>query len=98
MLDEGDPSVCLVPSNRGGRWRDSGRLVRGRWRFAMGRGDARHRLVRLHVMEDEIAGNADRDRVTERRHLADGEPRDLAEEPVHGPASPLGLLTGAAFI
>jgi len=61
----------------------------------MGRRDARHRIVRLHVMDDEIAGDADRDRVAERRHLADGKPRDLAEKPLHGPASPSGCPLGA---
>jgi hypothetical protein len=39
-------------------------------------------------MECDIAGDANRDRVTERGHLADGKPRDFSEKPVHGLASP----------
>jgi hypothetical protein len=49
----------------------------------MKRRDARRGLVRLHVIEDEIAGDADRDGIAKGGHLADRQPRDLPEEPVH---------------
>jgi hypothetical protein len=49
----------------------------------MKRRDTRSCLVRLHVIEDEIAGDADRDGIAKGGHLADRQPRELPEESVH---------------
>src|SRR5207248_10011078 len=67
---------------RGG-WQDGRRFFRRRARLVRKRRDARRGLVRLHVIEHEIAGDADRDGIAKGGHLADRETRDLPEEPVH---------------
>jgi hypothetical protein len=49
----------------------------------MRRRNARHGIVRLHIIEHEIAGDADRDGVAEGGRLAEGNACELAEKPVH---------------
>ncbi len=70
------------------RGRRRSRRIAGRPGLVRRRCDNRSRIARLDVVEDHIAGDADRDGITERGALADRDTGNLGDDSVHRQASP----------